>query len=158
MGQQRTLGHRPHARGHIVVGAGHPVVGRALGLGLHHRQNLGLSLEPVGFEVGNRRPGLTALTADGVAVRRQDEADAVLVAGLSQAVQRIKVGAHIAIGWINHGGAAVEDVVAAEQQAVFEQQQAQVVGGMARGVDHHQGVGQIALWPLSGQGEQRLVF
>ena len=49
---------------------------------------------------------------------------------------------HVAIGRVDDGGAAVEDVVAAEQQAVFLQHQAHVVGRMAWGVDDLQGVGQ----------------
>ena len=83
--------------------------------------------------------------ADGVAVRRQDEVHLVLGAGQAQAVERIQVGAHVAVRRVDHGGAAVEDVVAAEQQTVFEQQQAQVVGRVAGRVDHLQGMSQIGL-------------
>jgi len=53
---------------------------------------------------GLRRP------ADDVAVRRQDEFDTVLFAGLRQAVQRIEVGAHVAVGRVDDGGAAAENI------------------------------------------------
>ena len=56
-------------------------------------------------------------------------------AGGGERVQRIQVGRHVAVGRIDHRGAAVEDVVAREQQAVFQQHQAQVVGGVAGRVD-----------------------
>ena len=44
-------------------------------------------------------------------------------------------------------------MVTREQQAVFQQQQAQVVGGVARGVNHQQGVGDRALQPPARQGQ-----
>ncbi|MDT4873592.1 hypothetical protein FQZ97_1088460 [compost metagenome] len=57
--------------------------------------------------------------AQHVAVRGQDEVDTVRLAQPVQLVQRFEVGAHVAVGRVDHGGAAVEDVVAREQQAVF---------------------------------------
>ena len=47
---------------------------------------------------------------------------------------------HVAVRRIDHRGAAVQDVIAAEQQAVFHQHQAQVIGGMAGRVDDFQRV------------------
>jgi hypothetical protein len=49
-------------------------------------------------------------------------------------------------------------VVAGKQQAVFLQQQAQVVGRVAGRVDDAQGVGDFALWPASGQRDQLLIL
>jgi len=114
-------------------------------VGLHHCQDFGLAFESVCLQVGNGPQRLAVVTPDGVAVRWQDEAHLVLRTGSSQPVQRVEVGAHVAVRRIDHGGAAVEDVVAAEQQPVFEQQQAQVIGRVAGRVEHHQGMGQITL-------------
>ncbi|MNT46313.1 hypothetical protein D3C72_1829470 [compost metagenome] len=75
-----------------------------------------------------------------VAVGGQDEAHIARLAGICQLFQRREVQTHVAIGRIDHGGAAVEDVVAAQQQAVFFQHQAHMVGRMAGGVDGAQGV------------------
>ena len=68
--------------------------------------------------------------------RRQDEFDAVFLACGAQNVQRIEVGRHVAVGWIDHRGAAVQDRVTAKQQAVFEQNKAQAGGSVARRVQH----------------------
>ena len=46
----------------------------------------------------------------------------------------------MAIGRINHGGAAIEHVVATDEQAVLLQNQTQVVCSVARGMNHLQGV------------------
>ena len=56
MGQQRTLGHGPHARGHIAAGVAHPVFGRAVGLGLHGGQHFRFARQAVGFELGDGAP------------------------------------------------------------------------------------------------------
>ena len=42
-----------------------------------------------------------------MAVRRQNELHAKCGAGVMQQVQRIQVIPHVAIGWVNHGRAAV---------------------------------------------------
>jgi len=68
----------------------------------------------------------------------------VLGADRIQPVQRIQVVGHVAVRRVDHRGAAVQDVVTTEQQRVFHQQQAQVVGRMAWGVDHLQGMGDFA--------------
>ena len=64
-------------------------------------------------------------------------------------VQRIQVVGHVAVGRVDHRGAAVQDVVAAEEQAIFPQQQAYMVGRVAGCVDDLQGVGDFAIWRLS---------
>ena len=89
--------------------------------------------------------------AQHVAVRGQDEFHAVFGEQGVQPVQRIEVVGHVAVGRVDDGGAAVQDVVAAEEQGVFHQQQAQVVGCVAGGVDGLQGVGDFAFWPLSSK-------
>ncbi len=76
-----------------------------------------------------------------VAVGRQDEFQPVFRTGRGQPVERRQVVAHVAVGRRDDGGAAVEHMVAAEQQAVVGQQQAQVVGGVARHVDDAQIMG-----------------
>ena len=73
-----------------------------------------------------------------MAVRGQDELHVVLLAQGQQGVQRIQIVGHVAIGRVDHCGAAVQDVVAREQQTIFHQQQAKVVGGVARCVHHLQ--------------------
>ena len=55
-----------------------------------------------------------------VAVRGQ-EFDPLRCAQRIERVERIQVVAHVAVGRVDHGGAAVEDVVAAEQRGVFAQ-------------------------------------
>ena len=149
MRQQRALGHGPHARRHVVVGLGDPVVHGAVGVGLHHGQHLGLARQAVLFQVGDG----VARAAQHVAVGGQDEARVVRGAGGVELVERIQVGRHLAIGRVDDGGAAVQDVVAAEQQAIFLEQQAQVVGGVAGRVDGAQGVGDFALWAFASQRE-----
>ena len=93
--------------------------------------------------------------AQHIAVGGQDEFDVQLLAGLCQQVERVQVVCHVAIGRVDDGGAAVQDMVAREQQAVFDQHQAQVVGRMAGCVQHLQGVlGQLELLAM-GQGPVR---
>ena len=54
---------------------------------------------------------------------------------------------------VDHGGAAIEHMVAREQQAIFLKDQTQVVGGMAWGVQHPQSVGDIAICPRALQSQ-----
>ncbi|MNL66897.1 hypothetical protein D3C87_1914300 [compost metagenome] len=82
-------------------------------------------------------------------MRGQDELHAVFGAHRMKPVQRIQVVGHVAVRRVDHRGAAVQDVIAAEQQIVFFQHQAQVVGRMAGRVDHLQGMGDFTLWRLS---------
>ena len=131
MRQQRALGNRPQAAGGVVVGQFHPVVHAALGHGVHGFFDFGFALQAVRLQV---RDGLRR-AAQHIAVRGQDEIDVVFGAGGGQVVERLQVVVHVAIGRVHDGGAAVQDVVAAEQQAVLHQHQAQVVGGVAGGVD-----------------------
>ena len=92
-------------------------------------------------------------------MRRQNELDLVLFTGGAQQVQRGQVIVHVAVGRVDHRGAAVEDVVAAEQQSVFEQHQADMVGRVAGRVQHQQGVRDAFLAELQalavGQGAVR---
>ena len=48
-------------------------------------------------------------------------------------------------------------MVAAEQQAVFQQHQAQLVGGVAWREDHLETVGQIVIWPPWNKRKQLLI-
>ena len=64
---------------------------------------------------------------------------------MAQQVQRVQVVVHIAIGRIDHGGAAIEDVVAAKEQAVFFEHEADMIGRMAGRVQGAQGVLVFAL-------------
>ena len=86
--------------------------------------------------MGNRLAGRT----QHIPVGRQNEVDGVLNAGSTQHIERIQISRHVAIGRVNDRGAAVEDVVATEQQAVLHQHQAEVVGGVAGGVDDLEGM------------------
>ena len=149
MRQQRAFGHRPQAGGHVVVGLGHPVVHVAFGLRLHYFQNFGFAFQAVRLELRNRAQCITQHKA----VRGQNMADVALLAGCGQHIERIEVGRHVAIGRVHHGGAAIQDVVAAEQQAVLFQHQAQMVGSMAGGVDDAQGVAGICCGRVSTQGQ-----
>ncbi len=88
----------------------------------------------------------------------QDELHVVLGAQGVEPVERVQVVGHVAVGRVDHGGAAVEDVVAAEQQAVFAQEQAQVVGGVAGGVHHLQGMGDFALQRFASKREQLIIL
>ena len=124
---QRAQGNWPDARLHVVVGQRHPVLQAAARPLAHGRRHLGFALEAVCPELGNSLPG----RAQHMAMRRQDEINAVRVAGLLQPIQRIQVGGHFAVGRANDGGAAVEDVVARKKQTVFDQHQADMVGGVA---------------------------
>ena len=108
MREQRALGHGPNARVHVVIGQFHPIVHAAMGLRLHDFQHLGFALQAVGPEFGN---GAWCI-AEHVAVGRGNEFNAVLLAGLGQQVQRVQVVVHVAVWRVDHGGAAVEDVVA----------------------------------------------
>ena len=45
MREQRTLGHRPHARRHVVIGQRHPIVQAAPRPGLHHLHDLGFTTQ-----------------------------------------------------------------------------------------------------------------
>ena len=80
-------------------------------VGLHHGDDLGLAREAVRLEVRNRLQRVR----QHVAVRGQDGAHVVLRAHLVQEVERIQVVGHIAVRRVDHGGAAIEDVVAREQ-------------------------------------------
>ncbi len=73
----------------------------------------------------------------------------MLRAGGAQQVQGFQVQRHVAVGRVNHGRAAAQNVVAAEQQLVFQQHQAQVVGSVARCVQHLQRVRHLAILRLS---------
>ena len=84
----------------------------------------------MGRELGNHLPRL----AQHVAMGRQEELHLVLGTHRIQIRQALQVLGHIAIGRIDDGGAAIEDVVPRKEQAIFNQQQAQMVAGMARGV------------------------
>ena len=108
----------------------------ARGVGLHNGGDLGLALEAVGFEMRNR----AQCVWHRVAVGRQDEFHAVLHASGMQQVQRIEVMRHIAVGRIDDGGAAVEDMVARKQHAVLRHQQTHMVGRVAGRVQRQQGV------------------
>ncbi len=69
-----------------------------------------------------------------MSVRGQDELE-----GLArESLERVDVGAHVAVGRIDHGRRAVENVIAREQQPVFLEQQADVVFGMSRRMQHAQ--------------------
>ena len=154
MRQQRTLRNGPDARWHVVVRLGDPVVHRAIGVGLHHGEHLGFARQAVFFQAGDDG----ARAAQHVAVGGQDEARFVRGAGGVELVERIEIGRHVAIGRVDDGGAAVQDVVAAEQQAVFFEQQAQVVGRVAGRVDDAQGMGDLALRRLSSKREQLTIL
>ena len=142
MRQQRAFGHRPDARIDIVISSFYPVVKRAHGVCLHHGKNFGLALEPVGLETGNCGGGL----GQYIPVRGQDEFNRVCFTGKAELVKRVEVVVHVPVRRVNHGGAAVQDVVATEQQAVFQQHQAQVVGRVTWRVQHSQGVAHLAFW------------
>ena len=73
-------------------------------------------------------------------------------------VERVEVVGHVAVGRVDHGGAAVEDVVPAEQQAVFAQDQAQMVGCVAGGVHHLQGMGDFALQRFTRKRQQLIIL
>ena len=106
------------------------------------------------LQTGNGRLGM----AQHMAVCRGDKFNLVRVAGVTQAVQRIEVGIHVAVGRVNHRCAAIQNVVAAEQNAVFEQHQAQVVGGMPGRVYHLQCMNRFALQPREYEREQLLIL
>ena len=91
--------------------------------------------------MGDGAAGLT----QHIAMRWQDELDRMLRTRCTEQVQRIQVVGHVAIGRVNDGGAAVQNMVAAQQQTVFDQHQAQVVSGVARRVQHHEGMADIAV-------------
>ena len=133
---QRAQGDGPQARVGVVIGPRHPVIHRAFRHGLHRRLHLGFALQAVRPELRNRLRSL----AQHMAMRRQDEVDLMRVAGAGEPVQRIEVGAHLAIGRIDDGRAAVEDVVAGEQQAILDQHQADMVGGVPGGEKNLQSV------------------
>jgi hypothetical protein len=120
---------------------------------LHGGDDLGLARQAVALELGDGGARL----AQHMAVRGQDELHAVFGAGCVEPVERVEVVGHVAVGRVDDGRAAVEDVVAAEQQAVFPQQQAQVVGRVARRVHHLQGMGDFAVQPFSSQREQLII-
>ncbi len=142
MRQQGALGDRPQARVDVVVGQGQPLVGGAVGVGLHDGGDFGFPAQAVRLEVRNRPQCI----GQRMAVRRQNELHAKCGAGVMQQVQRIQVIPHVAIGRVNHGRAAVQDVVTRKQQPVFFEQQANMVGCVARCVDGLQCVyGCIAL-------------
>ena len=90
MRDQRAHGHWPQARRHVVVGGLHPVVHAAVGMSLHHAHDLGLALEAMGLEVLNAGACVVRLVpqvAHDVAVRGQDEFDAVLRTSVQQLVE-----------------------------------------------------------------------
>jgi len=62
------------------------------------------------------------------------------LAFMGQQVQRIKVIVHVAVGRIDHCGAAVQNMIAREQQAVFQKCQTQMIGRMSWGVQDFQAV------------------
>ena len=146
MRRQGTHGHRPQALGYIVIGQFDPIVHGGLRVRLHDAQNFGFTLEPMRFEVGNAGAGIKGLVpqvAQHITVRGQDEFDVILLTRGSQFVQRGEVVVHVAVGRIHDGGAAVQDMVAAQEQPVFFQHQTQVIGCMAGRVHHAQRVRRI---------------
>ena len=109
--------------------------------------HLGLARQSVGLELGD----LMARKAQHIAVGGQDVANAALEAQRVQLIQRSQVINHVAVWRTDHGGAAVQDVVAAEQQRILFQQKTQVVGRMAGREDGLQCMRNFAVWPLSSQ-------
>ena len=75
----------------------------------------------------------------------------------ASACPAIEVGRHVAVRRVDDGGAAVQDVVAAEQQAVFFQQ-AQVVGGVAWVWMARRVWVLISVWRLSSQRQKLLIL
>ena len=73
-------------------------------------------------------------------MRGQDELHIKALAVFVQQIQRLQVVRHVAIGRRNDGGAAVKNMVAAKEQAVFFEQDAQMIGRMPRRVNKAQGV------------------
>ena len=114
---------------------------------MHGAGDFGLALQTVRFEAANHIAGIKGLTgqvAQDIPMGGQDQTNVVAGASCQQFVQRVQVAAHVAVGRADDGGAAIEHMVAAEQQAVFFQHQAQVVGRVARRVDGAQAVGDAA--------------
>ena len=73
--------------------------------------------------------------ADEVAVSRRDDRE---VLG-QQPLERVQVGAHVAVGRIDHHRRALHHVVAGEQHLRLLEQVAHVIRGVAGGVDYPQG-------------------
>ncbi|VDO17975.1 unnamed protein product, partial [Brugia timori] len=122
MRDQRALGHRPELPGRVGIGDRNPVFRVTVGTLAHRGEHLRLARQPVRLQP---RDGLRR-RADDVAVRRQDEADVVLRAFAQQPVERVDVGGHVAVGRVDHRRAAVEHVVAGEQQPILLEHQAHV--------------------------------
>ena len=111
---QRAHGHRPEFGGDVVVGPLNPVLHAALGQGLHHLQDFGFTLQPVCFEAFYDVGGIERLApgvAEHMAMRRQNEFDALTGSQSDQHVQRMDVVAHVAIGRIDDRGAAIQDKI-----------------------------------------------
>ena len=147
MREQRALGNWPQVLGCIIVRFCHPVVQSAVGMGLHDAGNFFLAPQAVCFQVRNDPQGMI----QHIAMGGQNMLDVVLRTDGAEHIKRVQIIPHMPIGRIDHGGAAVQNMVAAEQQAVLDQHQANVVGGVSGRMDDLQGMGQfntrITLWP-----------
>ena len=129
MGQQRAPRHAMHRAGHVVINARHQVIqGRRCRS--QRRPHLGLTLQAVRDQAAQHvvRP------RDQKAVTRRQPVQV----HLKQVGQRLQVGHHVAIGRVDDHGGPLHHMVAGEQQLLFLQQVAQVVGRVARGVDDAQ--------------------
>ena len=107
-----------HRRHHVVDG---------LGAGRETPPNLLFALAPMGHEGANM--GLRL--GDGRPVRGPIES----IVALKQLVEARHVALHVAVRRRDDAGRPAHDVIAAEQRALFAQRVADVVGGMAGGVD-----------------------
>ena len=137
MGEQGTFGHGPEPGVHILVGQWQPLIGVAIGVGLHHRLDFGLAPQTMVLQVGDG----TQRVGNDMTVGRQDESHLHLGALGRQHVQRMQVVAHMAIRRVNHRGTAVQNVVTGKEQSVLFQQQAHMVGRVAWCKDHTQTMG-----------------
>ena len=113
LGQQRVLGHR------LVAG-----------LGPQRDQHLGLATQPVRHGLAHH--GVRLVDQEAMAGCQPVQVF------IEQAAQLGQVDRHVAIGWHDDHGAALHQMVAGEQQFLFLEQIAQVVAGMAGGVQHTQ--------------------
>src|SRR5438128_7415051 len=129
MGQHRPPRHVVERLGDVDVDLGHEIgdLARPLGQGL---EDLVLPFDAVGDVLGQDRLGLL----EDVAVAGAEPGQAPL----AEPLQRLEVGGHVAVGRVDDGGRARQNGVAGEEDPLLLEEEAEVVGGVAGGVEHLQ--------------------
>ena len=130
MRQQRAARHRMHGGGHIGVHHRQQGIDALRRLALQRSPHARFAAQAVGNQAAQHvvRPGHQKTVAGRQPVQLDTQ----------QSAQRRQIRGHVAVGRVDDDGGALHHVVAGEQRAFFFKQVTQVVGRVARRVQHTQ--------------------